>query len=85
MASRCRTCRLSIPNAVLVNMPAPDKLAALAPHFGTLVDAAHEFEADALEGATPATPLEFLRWLEVDVRRAAGLSLKRRPGLHGDE
>jgi hypothetical protein len=66
-------------------MPAPDKLIPLAPHFGTLVDAATEFEADALEGAERATPLEFLRWLEVDVRRAAGLSLARTAGVLGDD
>ena len=78
MTSHCRSCHLSIPNPH-VDLPNPERLAVLAPHIGILVDAAAEFESFTEDGYL-GTPLEFLRWLEVDVRRAAGLRLGRAVG-----
>lgn len=65
MASRCRSCHLSVPCSRV--KPNPEQLLPLIPHIGTLFDAAAEFESFG-EGESA---IEFLRWLEVDLRRLA--------------
>lgn len=68
MASRCRSCHLSVPRPDQRDLPNPEHLLPLARHVGTLIDAAAEF--DSFDEA-PTTAVEFVRWLEVDLRRLA--------------
>ena len=74
MASRCRSCQLLVPtSSQRYEMPLPDKLAAMEPHLGAMIDAAKVFDDIGLDSA-----VEFVRWLSVDVMHAADVAYSRR-------
>jgi hypothetical protein len=82
MASHCRSCGLPVPNPH-AELPFPDKLIPLEPHLGTLMDAAAEF--DSFDDA-PTSAGDFIRYLSVDVQKAAGVAYSRgraRPPVKG--
>ncbi len=79
MASRCRACHLSVPFRGDIHLPNPEQLVLLLPFMDDLVDAVAEFESF---GA--GTPGEAIRWVEFEVRHAAGLDVPRRHATRGE-
>jgi hypothetical protein len=80
MAHRCRQCSQLSPidrttTEPRPDMPVPTKLAELEPLMGTLMDCAAAYDAIDPE---PTTIVEWVRWLDVDVRAAAGFQVGRR-------
>ncbi len=73
MAHRCRSCRgIHYTNDAPVLYPTPDTLALFDPLILPLFEAAREFEKAAKEGDSVGSPVEFVEWLSVDVKHAAG-------------
>lgn len=76
MAHRCRTCgEAHFAEVSAIRYPLPEELARFAPLIPDLLEAAREFESLGPDG----TPIEFVRWLDVDVERADGLLPRARP------
>ena len=76
MSSRDRACGHLIPH-VNADMPAPQMLARLLPVMKVLVDCASAY--DAIDPA-PTTITDWVVWLDVEVRQAAGWQPRSRSG-----